>query len=214
MILYTFAKLCLPDRLTLEIAASTIVIALDHVETVSSPATTRVFFKDTLSTTDEASLGSIIDAHVPTPLPVGPLAVSVSTPVVVSSTPAFASKTFGAKNLYKRVVGQQIDLTMGANTIIYVETFPWVKFMALEIVNGEAGDYCSLYILDTATGTYSTIPNYQLNQFGFATNIGPGFYQHRSEFDADVYAGLQIKIVYTSVSAKKIGINYVMNEVK
>jgi hypothetical protein len=132
----------------------------------------------------------------------------------VSSTPAFASKSFGAKALFKRVVGKQFALTTGDNILLYTETFPWVKFMALEIINGEVGDTCSLYVLDTENGTYSTVPNYPLNQFGYAANIAAGFYQHKSEFDADVYAGLQLKIVYTSVSAKTVGINYVMNEVK
>jgi hypothetical protein len=214
MILYTFSKLCAPDRLTLEIQTSAIVTALDHIETASSPATTRVYFKDTLSTSDEAALGTLVDAHVNTPLPSGAQPVVLSSPVAVSSTPAFASKTFGTKSLFKRVVGQQISLSAGSNTFTYTETFPWVKFMALEIVNGEAGDYCSLYILDTAAGTFSGVANAQLNQFGFTTNIAAGFYQHRSEFDADVYQGLQIKIVYQSLSAKTIGVNYVMNEVK
>lgn len=132
----------------------------------------------------------------------------------ILSTPAFASKTFGTKNLYKRVVGQQFPLIAGNNTLLYIEQFPWVKFMALEIINGEVGDYVSLYILDTATGTYSGFPNATLNQFGFSANVGAGFYSHKSEFDADLYQGLQVKIVYTSKSIKTIGINYVMNELK
>ncbi len=132
----------------------------------------------------------------------------------ISSTPAFASKTFGSKSLFKRVRGLQSVVAIGDNTILYVEEFSWVKFMALEIINGEIGDYVSLYILDTVTGTYTGHANYQLNQFGYNANIGAGFYEHKSEFDADIYQGLQIKIVYHSISAKTVGINYIMNEVK
>lgn len=132
----------------------------------------------------------------------------------VTKVPAFASKNFGTKSLFKRVVGKRYDVSIGDNTLLYTETFTWVKFMALEIINGEVGDTVSLYVLDTATGTFSTVPNYPLNQFGFEANIAAGFYEHKSEFDADIYAGLQIKIVYHSISAKAIGVNYVMNEVK
>lgn len=132
----------------------------------------------------------------------------------INSTPAFASKNLGTKSLFKRVVGKQFEVSIGDNTLIYTQTFPWVKFMSLEIVNGQMGDYVSLYILDTATGTFSTYPNAPLNQFGFNTNIAADFYQQKSEFDADLYVGLQIKIIYHSVSNKTVGINYVMNEVK
>lgn len=139
---------------------------------------------------------------------------SPQQPMSISSTPAFASKTFGNKGLFKRVVGKKFELTSGVNTLLYTQTMPWVKFMSLEILNGEMGDTVSLYVLDSSTGTYTTFPNAQMNQFGFNANIAPGFYQHKSEFDADIYIGLQIKIEYTSISTKTIGINYIMNEVK
>ena len=132
----------------------------------------------------------------------------------VAAPAAFAAKTIGTKKLFKRVVGLQNALVVDDNTIIWVCTFNWVKFMAVEIMGGETGDYVSLCVLDTATGTFSTIPNYTLNQFGFNANVSKDFYEQRSEFDADVYIGLQIKIVYHSKSAKNIGINFVMNEVK
>ena len=208
---YTMPALAI-DRLTQEIGQSTIVTALDHVTALGTSV--DIFFKTDLSSSDKASLDSIVAAHSGQPLPSGPQPVALSGPISVASTPAFASKNFGTKALFKRVVGQQYALTIGDNTLLYTETFPWVKFMSLEILNGEFGDYVSLYILDTSTGKLTGVPNYQLNQFGFSCNIAPGFYQHRSEFDADIYQGLQIKIVYHSVSAKTIGVNYVMNEVK
>lgn len=134
--------------------------------------------------------------------------------VTVQSIPAFASKTIGSKSLFKRVVGLQPSLSIGANTVLWACNFPWVKFMAVEITNGEAGDTISLYVLDSVNGQLTTVPNYQLNQFGFNANVAKDFYVHKSEFDADLYQNLQVKMAYTSVSTKNIGVNLVMNEVK
>jgi hypothetical protein len=66
---YTYEKLCATDRLTKEIQESAILTALDRIETVSSPATTNVIFKDALSEGDETILDSLVSAHVATPLP-------------------------------------------------------------------------------------------------------------------------------------------------
>lgn len=135
--------------------------------------------------------------------------------LTVGSSPPFASKTWGLKSLFKRITGQKFSLVVGSNNnLIYLATFPQIKFTGIEIVNGEIGDTVSLYVLDTATGTYSTFPNAVLNQFGYAVNVAERFSAHKSEFDADIYAGMQIKVVYTSMSVKTIGLNYIMNELK
>lgn len=134
--------------------------------------------------------------------------------VEVASIPVFAAKTIGDKKLYKRVVGIRAPLIPGANDVLWTCTFPWVKFAAIEVIGAELGDYVSLFVLDTITGTYSTIPSQVLNQFGFTANLAKDFYEHKSEFDADLYQGLQIKIVYQSLSAKSVGINLIMNELK
>lgn len=203
---YSYTKATDIPRLTSEILASTIVTVLDHMN--STGTALNIVFKDILSDPDKTTLDALVTAHSGLPLP-------NPTPVMnITSIPAFAAKTLGTKSLFKRVVGVQQALTTGDNTILYTETFPWVKFMAIEVIGGEIGDYVSLYILDTTTGTFSGVPNYQLNQFGFSTNIGKDFYEQKSAFDADVYAGLQIKVAYHSVSAKTVGINFVMNEVK
>jgi len=129
---------------------------------------------------------------------------------------AFASKTLSnGKSLYKRFTGISQVMSAGSNTFTWTQSaFPWVKFVGLEIINAEIGDTCDLYVLDTATGTYSGYANYTLNQFAFGANIAPNFYRHVSEYDADLYQNLQIKLVYNSVSAKTIYINFDMNEVK
>lgn len=162
------------------------------------------------------SLRPIIQAPAPAPTQVE----VVSQPSIsISSQPAFRAKTLVVngvtKNLYKRFVGAQFTLEQGVNTFTWTQaSFPWCKFLGIEVIGGETGDVADLYVLDTATGTFSGVPNYTLNKFGYSANVAPGFYHHSSEYDADIYQGLQIKFVYTSISAKTIGINFDMNEVK
>lgn len=134
--------------------------------------------------------------------------------LVITATPAFAAKTIGTKKLYKRVHGIKQALTVGINTILFTIPYPWVKITDLEIVGGETLDDVSLCVLDTATGTYSTVANSMLDQFGFSVNVASGCYRYTSEFDADFYQNMQIKIVYNSISAKNVGINFILNEVK
>lgn len=132
----------------------------------------------------------------------------------VGTMPAFASKTFGTKKLFKRVIGFTQALTTGANTVSWTCSFPWVKLMALELVGGEIGDIADLKVKDSNAGLITGVPNYLLNQFGWSYNIYGNYSKHYSEFDADLYAGLVIEITYTSISNKTIGVNIITNEVK
>jgi len=134
---------------------------------------------------------------------------------LVNQSLPFASKQLAnGKKLYKREHGIQSSLSAGSNNIIFTVPYPWVKIIGIELVNGETLDIVDFYILDSTTGTYSGVPNYQLNQFGFSVNVAPGFYEEVCNYDADLYYGMQIKLVYNSISAKTIGINFNLNEVK
>lgn len=144
--------------------------------------------------------------------PLGP--ANIRSTINIDVLPAIASKTLGAKKLYKRVVGVQSAVTTGSTDIVWTCPFAWVKFMGIEFTNCESLDKVSLYVLDKAATPLFGVPNATLNQFGFDANMCKDFYKHQSEFDADIYGGLQIKIVYTSVSDKTVGINFIMNEVK
>ena len=84
----------------------------------------------------------------------------------------------------------------------------------IEVINGEIGDTMSLTVLDDEYGTVSTIPDYPLNQFGFDVNVAKDFYRWLSKYDADLFAGLQIKIDYNSASAKTVYFNYSLHELK
>lgn len=120
----------------------------------------------------------------------------------------------GEKSLFKRGHGVKKVCIVGENESIFVIPYAWAKITAIEIINGSVGDSVSLYILDDTTGSYSTTPNYILNRFAFDLNIAEKFYSRKSEYDADLYIGMQVKIVYTSVDIKTIGINFDLNEVK
>jgi len=131
----------------------------------------------------------------------------------ISPSP-FGPKEIDGKKLYKRIHGTRPSLTTGTNEVLFTVPYAWVKITSLEVVGGELGDYASFYILDSSTGTYTQVPNSILNQFGYATNIAKDAYQQRSEFDADLYINMQIKIIYNSVSNKTIGLNYILTELK
>lgn len=119
-------------------------------------------------------------------------------------------------NLLPRNTGFQSNVNNGSNTITYVATYQWVKFIGLEIINAAAGEYASMLILDSTTGTYTGVNNQPLAQFGYTLNMGSGFYGRQAPFDADLFVGMQLKMTFVSntVLAKTIGINLIMNEVK
>lgn len=130
---------------------------------------------------------------------------------------AFASKELPElqKKLYKRVHGIQSVVSSGGNIILYTVPYAWVKITGMEVIAGDNLDTIDVEILDSVTGTYTTIANYKLNQFAFSINVSKDYYEHKSEYDADLYVNMQIKITYNSVAAadKTIGINFIMNEV-
>lgn len=130
----------------------------------------------------------------------------------------FASKkiTIGAnvKNLFARNTGKQYLVGIGSNELSYTATYPWVKMTGIECIGADILDHAELRVYDSPAGTYSGVPNALLNQFGYTLNIAPIYYQRTSPFDADLYAGMVLKITYISISIKTIGINFLMNEVK
>ena len=117
----------------------------------------------------------------------------------------FAAKTSDGSNLFKRVHGIQQIVSVGNNIIDFVIPYTWVKITGIECVGCESLDSVSLYIVHPVAGI--------LNQFGYAVNMRDQFYSRPSEYDADLYSGLIVRAVYTSLSAKTIGINYILNEV-
>lgn len=167
-----------------------------------------------LKANNQASYDAWLAALRPIITPAAP----APTQVIVQSSPAFGAKTFLAngvtKKLYARNTGVQQALTAGSNVISYTLTYPWVKIIGVEVINAEALDYVDLKVKDTAAGTYSGVPNYTLNQFAYAHNVPKDYYIRMAQFDADIYVGMVLEITYYSISAKTVGINWIMNEVK
>lgn len=142
---------------------------------------------------------------------------------IVSSTTVQSIAPIGAKTitvngvvkkLFARNIGLQFELIQGENELAYTMIFPWAKIVGVEVINCEALDTISMKVYDTESGLYSGVPSLMLNQFSFDLNLPDDFYSRMAQFDADAYAGLVIKFFYNSKSAKTIGINLIVNEVK
>ena len=149
-------------------------------------------------------------------------------PVTITSQPippAFNAKTVtvngSKKSLFKRHTGIQAQVYAAQPTNIFF-TIPYnsCKMTGASIIGGEILDTIDLFVLDTDTNTYSQAPvnivgpNFKLNQFGFNVNVAKDFFQNSSQYDADLYIGMKIKVVYSSKSDKTIGINIDLHEVK
>lgn len=114
---------------------------------------------------------------------------------------AFARKTFRGQKLFRRKHGfNGLIPANSTGSVLLVVPYAACKINQVEFVNAKEGDTVDLKVLDTATGTLSTIPNFMLNQFGFSTELPDGFYTDKSEYDADLIGGMQIEILYTNNS--------------
>lgn len=198
------------NQFTSIIQQSGISIALDHIDT--SGSSISIFFKDDLSEGNISTLNSLVSSYVY----VSPITPPLS--IAVSSQPPYGSKTISinnvSKNLYARFTGIQFDVVEGSNTLTYTATYAWSKLIGVEALNCEALDTVNFKVYDTPTGTYSGHANILLNQFSYTLNLPKDYYMRLAQFDADLYVGMIIEITYVSKSNKRIGINFLLNEVK
>lgn len=134
--------------------------------------------------------------------------------VNVQLQPAFASKKVGTKSLFIRATGQVFAVTVGANNLDFVIPFNVMKFNGLQIVNGELGETISLKVYDTPAGLISGVPNYMLNQFGFNVNLPNGIFDRVSQYDADIFKDMVIRIELNALTARNFLVNYSLHEVK
>jgi hypothetical protein len=150
--------------------------------------------------------------------PPAPLAVSVSNSISVAATPSFGAKTLVingvTKKFFARNTGAQYDLVSGSNDISFTIGYPWVKVTGVECFGSETLDTCELRVYDSPAGTYSGVSGAFLNQFGYSLNLAKDYYHREAPYDADLYYGMVLKMNYVSRSDKKIGINFLMTEVK
>lgn len=141
-------------------------------------------------------------------------------------TEAFASKTVEVngvkKDLYKRIHGESFSVANNqSNTCDFIIPYAHVKIEGIEVLNGNMQDDLSFYVYDADGNPYSGAPwtdendRYLLNQFAFNVHPKNDFYVHHSQYDADLYSGMIIRILYNNTgSGKDIYMNFILNEVK
>lgn len=110
----------------------------------------------------------------------------------------FSSKVISGGKLFRRKYGfKSASIPVGESGVItLVVPYSKVKINEIELVNGKEGDTIDFKVLDTATGLLTGVPNYMLNQFAFDAELPNGFYRDRSDYDAELVAGMQIQITY------------------
>lgn len=132
-----------------------------------------------------------------------------------NSNSPFGNKSIGTKNLFRRKHGMSKAVAANStDTIIFSVPYNQAKITKAELVNCSAGDIVNLTVHDDTSGSYSTIPNYKLNQFGFDVNMPDGMYVDESQYDADLYLGMVVKIEYTNNTGSQaiIGVNITLHE--
>ncbi len=120
--------------------------------------------------------------------------------LIPAQTAAFAAKELpNGKKLFKRVwgFGDNSEVEPGSTkNFTFIIPYPHCKITDTSIIGGQHGDSVDFLILDTEEGAVSGYPNHQLNQFGFNVWVTPGVYKEASQYDADLYLGMQIQVVY------------------
>lgn len=130
----------------------------------------------------------------------------------------FASKTMpDGRKIFRRTHGISGIVAGSPDSIVFNVPYANCKITGIEIINGDIGDSINLKVLDTPSGTISTIPDYMLNQFGFSTYISGGFHKYESNYDADLIENMKILIEYDAINSnllpKTVYINIILHEI-
>jgi len=111
----------------------------------------------------------------------------------------FKSKAVVGGKLFRRKHGfLKLIPANSSDVILLVVPYAVCKINHVEFMNTNLGDTIDFEVLDTSTGTFSTVPNYMLNQFGFDVQLPDGRYEDTSEYDADLIADMTIRITYNN----------------
>lgn len=129
----------------------------------------------------------------------------------------FASKIMpDGKILKRRTIGFTFLLTAQAQTTYeYTVTYGHCKINQVEVFYCQENTTAMMRVRDSIAGTYSGVSNAILDTFGNNVNIGKDYWIGRSEYDADLYAGMVLEFVFNSLADtdKTIGINIILHEV-
>lgn len=130
----------------------------------------------------------------------------------------FAAKVLpNGLKLFRRKHGYKETILAGQSKATKIAVpYNQCKINKLEVIAANPLDRIDLKVLDTPTGTLSTIPNFMLNQFGFNVIVSELIYSDKSDYDADLIKDMQIEITYYNDSAQDItvGYNVIFHEVK
>jgi hypothetical protein len=129
----------------------------------------------------------------------------------------FASKQIDGKDLFKREHGIVVNCSAGDNVFDLVVPYPHCKMNEANIVWQPSGCTADFEVFDDALGTYSTIPNYKLNQFGYGVGLTEKSHHSTCKYDADVYQNMVIRCTITcptGMTAQDICVNFILNELK
>jgi hypothetical protein len=120
----------------------------------------------------------------------------------------FASKEIPEGKLFTRVHGvAPVDIESNQTHVFeFVVPYLSCKMTCAEIVS-DVTHQTSFEVHHPHVG--------KLNQFGFDVNMGLNIYKRQSDYDADVFQGLILKIPVKNISGqtKKFGVNIILHEV-
>lgn len=134
----------------------------------------------------------------------------------------FATKVLrdGSK-LFRRKHGMKT--TVAANSekdIIFVVPYAKARINKLELIDANPLDRIDLLVKSpvdaNVAAAYGMPADYLLNQFGFDVIVSELLYSDKSDYDAEVYAGMQVIAKYKNDTDtdKEIGFNLIYHEVQ
>lgn len=130
----------------------------------------------------------------------------------------FADKILpNGKKIYTRIHGIEANVQGAPYNIDFIIPYASCKITGIEIIGGKLGDKANFKVLDSETGIYTTIPHYLLNQFGFLMNVTPNSYVYKSDYDADLFQNMVLRIEYDASEEplpRPVYINFILHEIK
>lgn len=136
---------------------------------------------------------------------------------IINRTAAFSVKEIDGKSLFKREHGVVVNCSAGDNVFDFIVPYNHCKMNEAKIVWQPKGCIANFEVFDDANGTYSTVPNFKLNQFGYNVGVSEGDHHSTCKYDADVYLGMKIRCTITcptGMAAQDICVNFILNELK
>lgn len=139
----------------------------------------------------------------------------------------FASKELpDGKRLFRRVHGFQVTLNANGDTELEI-TVPYLhcKITEARVFWAPEGLTCDMKIYDNEACSMQValgvpeayrVPNLMLDKFGFDVNIAKDYHVDISPYDADLFQGMKIVVVFKNPTdaTPKLGVNLVLHEVK